>query len=139
MTSGVSPARLAELLDSRVFGIVATVQPDGSPQQTVVWVAREGEDVLFMCAIGSRKERNLRRDPRVTVLVTPAEAPHTYAAVHGTATFEPERAEQLREQLVRKYIGKSWAQHIADTPEAGADRRPITAVRISPRKVVGRL
>ncbi|MER7015072.1 PPOX class F420-dependent oxidoreductase [Saccharopolyspora sp. NPDC000359] len=139
MTSAVSPTRLAELLDSRVFGIVATVQPDGSPQQTVVWVAREGEDVLFMCAVGSRKERNLRRNPRITVLVSSAGAPHTYAAIHGTATFEPERAEQLREQLVRKYIGKSWVQHITDTPEAGADRRPVTAVRITRRKVVGRL
>lgn len=137
--AGVSAAKLAELLDSKTFGIVATVQPDGSPQQSVVWVQRDGEDVLFMSAIGSRKERNLRRDPRVTVLVTPLDAPYTYAAIHGTATFEPELSEELRDELAMKYIGTTYAQHIIDTPEAGHDTRPVTAIRVTPRKIVGRL
>ncbi|MGW1681321.1 hypothetical protein [Saccharopolyspora sp. NPDC002376] len=46
---------------------------------------------------------------------------------------------RLREQLARKYIGKSREQHITDTPAAGADRGPVTAVRITLRKVVSRL
>jgi PPOX class probable F420-dependent enzyme len=137
--TGVPAEKLAELLDTTVFGIVATIQPDGSPQQSVVWVKRDGEDVLFMSAVGSRKERNLRRDPRVTVLVTPSDAPYTYAAIHGTATFEPEHGDELRDELAQKYIGKTYAQHIRDTPEAGADKRPVTAIRVTPRKVVGRL
>jgi methylenetetrahydrofolate reductase (NADPH) len=72
--SGVSADRLHEVLDSPIFATVATIQPDGTPQQSVVWVERDGDDVLFMVGIGSRKERNLRRDPRASVLVCPRRA-----------------------------------------------------------------
>ncbi|MGP4020707.1 PPOX class F420-dependent oxidoreductase [Saccharopolyspora sp. 5N708] len=135
----VSMTKLAELLDSPVFAMVATIQPDGSPQQSVVWVQRDGDDVLFMSAIGSRKERNLRRDPRVSVLVSPPDAPYTYAAISGIATFESVGVRQLRDELSIKYVGKAYAEHIEDTPEAGADRREITAVRVTPTKIAGRL
>lgn len=139
MRSGVSPAKLRELLDSPVFAMVATIQPDGSPHQSVVWVRRDGDDVLFFCAVGSRKEQNLRRDPRVSLLVSPPDAPYTYAAIHGTATFDSVPAHELREELTLKYVGKSYGQHIRDTPAAGADRREITVVRVTSKKVVGRL
>ncbi|MCI2423143.1 PPOX class F420-dependent oxidoreductase [Saccharopolyspora sp. K220] len=135
----VSTTKLADLLDSPVFAMVATIQPDGSPQQSVVWVKRDGDDVLFMSAVGSRKERNLRRDPRVSVLVSPPDAPYTYAAIRGTATFESAGAHQLRDELALKYVGKTYAQHVEDTPEAGTDRREITAIRVTPTKISGRL
>jgi len=135
----VSMTKLADLLDSPVFAMVATIQPDGSPQQSVVWVQRDGADVLFMSAIGSRKERNLRRDPRVSVLVSPPDAPYTYAAIRGIATFESAEVHRLRDALALKYVGKTYAQHIADTPEAGADTREITTVRVTPTKIAGRL
>jgi len=50
----------------RNFGILATVNPDGSPQSSVVWLARDEDDVLISTMIGRRKERNLRHrsEPR---------------------------------------------------------------------------
>jgi PPOX class probable F420-dependent enzyme len=135
---GVSPAKLRRLLDRPVFATVATVQPDGSPHQSVVWVTRDGDDVLFAVAVGSRKERNLRRDPRVSVLLTPPEAPYTYAAVHGSATMREDAADALRDALAVKYTGMSYAEH---HPEAAARHGEVamTAVRVIPERVVGRL
>jgi PPOX class probable F420-dependent enzyme len=136
--SGVSAQRLREVLDSPIFATVATIQPDGTPQQSVVWVERDGDDVLFMVGIGSRKEQNLRRDPRVSVLVCPPEAPYGYAAIRGTALFEPALTERLRDELSIKYIGRTYAEHVEQTPEADADAE-LVAVRVRPGRIAGRL
>jgi PPOX class probable F420-dependent enzyme len=137
VTSGVSPERLRAVLDSPIFATVATIQPDGTPQQSVVWVERDGDDVLFMVGIGSRKERNLRRDPRASVLVCPPEAPYGYAAIRGRAVFEPALSERLRDVLAIKYIGVPYAEHVARTPEAEAG--DVVAVRLVPERTAGRL
>jgi PPOX class probable F420-dependent enzyme len=136
--SGVSAQRLREVLDSPIFATVATIQPDGTPQQSVVWVERDGGDVLFMVGIGSRKERNLRRDPRVSVLVCPPEAPYGYAAIRGTALFEPALTDRLRDELSIKYVGRTYAEHVEQTPEAAADAE-VVAVRVRPGRIAGRL
>lgn len=136
--SGVSTERLREVLDSPVFATVATIQPDGTPQQSVVWVQRDGDDVLFMVGVGSRKERNLRRDPRVSVLVCPPEAPYGYAAIRGAALFEPALTERLRDQLTFKYVGRTYAEHVEQTPEAVTDAE-VVAVRVQPGRIAGRL
>src|SRR5262249_53171086 len=62
---------LKKLLDAPVFVIGATVQPDGSPQVSPVWVKRDGDDLLISTTVGRRKEANLRRDPRVSVVIQP--------------------------------------------------------------------
>ncbi|MHA6627308.1 TIGR03618 family F420-dependent PPOX class oxidoreductase [Pseudonocardia sichuanensis] len=135
---GVSPAKLRRLLDRPVFATVATVQPDGSPHQSVVWVTREGDDVLFAVAVGSRKERNLRRDPRVSVLLTPPEAPYTYAAVHGTAAVRADGGDALRDALAVKYTGMTYAEHNRDAA-ARHGEVAMAVVRVTPERVVGRL
>lgn len=139
VTTGVSARRLRALLDSPVFATVATLQPDGTAQQSVVWVTRDGDDILFMIGAGSRKERNLRRDPRVSLLVSPPDAPYGYAAIRGTATFEPARSNRLRDELSIKYIGTTYAEHVRDTPEAEAGLGEVVAVRVTPEAVAGRL
>ncbi|CAO0828061.1 PPOX class F420-dependent oxidoreductase OS=Streptomyces microflavus OX=1919 GN=HUT09_19225 PE=4 SV=1 [Streptomyces microflavus] len=70
MTAELS-TELKNLLDTPVFVNIATIQPDGSPQVSPVWVTRDGDDVLISTTVGRRKETNLRRDPRVTVVVQP--------------------------------------------------------------------
>jgi PPOX class probable F420-dependent enzyme len=135
--SGVSAERLREVLDSPIFATVATIQPDGTPQQSVVWVDRDGDDVLFVVGVGSRKERNLRRDPRVSVLVCPPDAPYGYAAIRGRAVFEPALAGRLRDDLTMKYVGVPYAEHIARTPEAAVG--DVVAVRLVPERTAGRL
>ena len=127
---------LKKLLDgTRVFATVATVQPDGSPQLSVVWIGRDGDDLLISTTVGRRKEQNLRRDPRITVMVNPADAPYTYAEVRGTATLSTEGGQELIDDLSRRYTGKPYREF---NPAAQEDA-PRVVVRVTPRKVVGRL
>ncbi|HTF53966.1 MAG TPA: TIGR03618 family F420-dependent PPOX class oxidoreductase [Pseudonocardia sp.] len=135
---GVSVARLHRVLDAPIFATVATVQPDGSPHQSVVWVARDGDDVLFVVAVGSRKERNLRRDPRVSVLVSPPEEPYSYAAIQGTASLRAEGSRELRDALALRYTGLSYAEHNIEAA-ARYGEIEITTVRVTPERIVGRL
>ncbi|GAA2771193.1 PPOX class F420-dependent oxidoreductase [Streptomyces lavendulae] len=121
--------------DTPVFATVATIQPDGSPQLSVTWLARDGDDLLFSTTVGRRKETNLRRDPRVTVMINPANAPYTYAEVRGEATLTTEGGPELIDELSRKYTGKDYA----DFNPASADDAQRVVVRITPRKVVGSL
>ena len=62
-------------LDAPEYATIATIQPDGSPQLSVVWVERDGDDLLVSTIEGRRKHANLVRDPRATVLVYPASCP----------------------------------------------------------------
>ena len=57
------------LVDGRNYAVLATVNPDGSPQTSVVWIGRDGADLLFSTVAGRVKHRNMLRDPRVSVTV----------------------------------------------------------------------
>ncbi|WP_058045738.1 PPOX class F420-dependent oxidoreductase [Streptomyces roseifaciens] len=125
---------LKKLLDdSPVFATVATIQPDGSPQLTVTWLTRDGDDLLISTTVGRRKETNMRRDPRVTVMINPHNAPYTYAEVRGTASLTTEGGQKLINELSRKYTGKDYA----DFNPAAKDDAERVVVRVTPRKVVG--
>ena len=68
MGIALSPATL-RLLDGRNYAVLATVNPDGSPQTSVMWIGRDGGDLLFSTVEGRVKHRNMLRDPRVSVTV----------------------------------------------------------------------
>ncbi|GGV53789.1 hypothetical protein GCM10010277_51910 [Streptomyces longisporoflavus] len=127
--------KLKALLDTPVFVSVATIQPDGSPQVSPVWVKRDGNDLLFSTTVGRRKETNLRRDPRVTVLLQPFDAPYTYAEIRGEAAMTTEGGQELIDELALKYTGLKYAEF--NPSSADDDTRVV--VRVTPRKVVGRL
>nr|WTB32739.1 PPOX class F420-dependent oxidoreductase [Streptomyces sp. NBC_00830] len=126
---------LRSLLDTPVFVTVATIQPDGSPQLSPVWVKRDGDDVLFSTTRGRRKEQNLSRDPRVSVVVQPFAAPYTYAEIRGVAALTTEGGDELIDELSVKYTGKKYAEF---NPASGDDDERVV-VRITPRKIVGRI
>ncbi|MEE1737215.1 PPOX class F420-dependent oxidoreductase [Streptomyces sp. BE147] len=124
---------LKNLLDTPVFVTIATIQPDGSPQLSPVWVKRDGDDVLISTTLDRRKEKNLRRDPRVTVIVQPADNPYAYAEIRGTATVTTDGGQELINELAQKYTGKKYAEF----NPSSVDDAPRVVVRITPRKVVG--
>ncbi|MEU1377688.1 PPOX class F420-dependent oxidoreductase [Streptomyces triculaminicus] len=121
--------------DNPVFATVATVQPDGSPQLSVTWIKRDGDDLLISTTVGRRKESNLRRDPRATIMINPPNAPYTYVEVRGTAAITTEGGNELIDELSRKYTGKDYADF---NPAAGQDAQRVV-VRVSPRRTVGSL
>ncbi|GAA0450689.1 PPOX class F420-dependent oxidoreductase [Streptomyces stramineus] len=120
--------------DAPVFAAVATLQPDGSPQMSVTWITHDGNDLLIATGAESRKAKNLRRDPRVTVMINPPNAPYTYVEVRGTATVSAEGGRELLDELSRKYTGLAYA----DFDPAQGDME-LVAVRVTPVKVVGSL
>ncbi|MBV6697093.1 PPOX class F420-dependent oxidoreductase [Kitasatospora aureofaciens] len=122
--------RAKALIDGKSFAVVSTIQPDGSPQSSVVWVKRDGEDILFSTVEGRRKHLNLVKDPRITLVVNPPESPYEYFEVRGEVSLTTEGGRELINELALKYRGEevyNW-----DGPE---DVRVV--VRITPRKVVG--
>ncbi|MFS4091335.1 PPOX class F420-dependent oxidoreductase [Streptomyces sp. AF1A] len=127
--------RLKSLLDGKVFIVVGTVQPDGSPQMSPVWVKRDGDDLLFSTTVDRRKKKNLDRDPRVSVVVMNPEQPYEYAEIRGTATMTTEGGQELIDELSLKYTGKKYAEF---NPASAQDAERVV-VRISPQKVVGML
>ncbi|MEV7603341.1 PPOX class F420-dependent oxidoreductase [Kitasatospora sp. NPDC089797] len=124
--------RAKALIDGKSFAVVSTIQPDGSPQSSVVWVKRDGDDILFSTVEGRRKHLNLVKDPRVSILVNPPENPYEYLEVRGSVTLTTEGGRQLIDELAAKYRGVD--EYTWDGPE---DVRVV--VRLTPRKVVGEI
>lgn len=90
------------------YGIASTVRPDGSPQQTVVWVDYDGENVVFNTADGRAKPRFIRQNPNVSLTVLDPENPFRWIAVSGPAELSEEGAAEHIEKLSYKYNGKSY-------------------------------
>ncbi|GGL11187.1 hypothetical protein GCM10010094_85070 [Streptomyces flaveus] len=127
--------KLKEVLDSRVFVTVATLQPDGSPHQSVVWVGRQGDNLLFVTGVDKVKVRNLRRDPRLSVTVNPPDDPYGYAVISGTARFESVGARERMDELAVKYTGKTYAEH---NPQSYATLPELVTIHITPEKIAAR-
>jgi PPOX class probable F420-dependent enzyme len=95
----------ADLFRGRNWGTVTTLREDGSPHSTPVWIDTDGESVLFNTAVGRAKEQHLRRDPRVSVVVLPAEDQQSgYVSVTGTAEIIEDGAVDHIHKLAKKYV-----------------------------------
>ena len=116
--------------DSVEFATIATIEPDGQPQLSVIWISRDGDDLLVSTVAGRRKHRNLERDPRCTVLLFPKDAPYSYVEVRGTASMTREGGRELIDEHARNYTGAE--RYTADD---GTDNVRVV-VRITPDKVV---
>lgn len=99
------PEAARALLDERSFATVATLEPDGSPHTSIVWIAREGETVVFSTVLGRRKTDNMVRDPRVSVLVMHPERPYSYLEVRGRVEMTEQGGRELIDALAAKYRG----------------------------------
>lgn len=119
------------LLNEPEYAVLATVEPDGRPQLSVVWVARSHDDVLISTVRGRRKEVNLRRDPRATLLVYPADDPQEYVEVRGSVTVEDDPTGSLIQALSHKYTGGPY------TEDEGTDHERVI-LRLRPEYVVHR-
>jgi PPOX class probable F420-dependent enzyme len=103
------------LLDGRNYAVLATVNPDGSPQTSVVWVGRDGADLFFSTVEGRVKHRNMARDPRVSVTVIDSADPENYVELRGRVMMTPDVGRRVDTQLSWKYDGRDPGE---DRPEA---------------------
>lgn len=116
-----------KLFDAANYATLTSINPDGGPQSTVVWVRTDGDDILVSTVKGRRKPRNFEREPRVSILVIDPADPYRYAEVRGSVTMEDDPEGALIEELSLKYTGNSWE-------EPPGNERLI--VRIHPDKVI---
>ena len=85
---------------------VATIEPDGTPHVTPVWVDTDGEHILFNTAKGRAKHRNLLRNPNVAVSVVDKADDYRTLWVKGTAEMIEEGADEHIDKLAKKYLGQ---------------------------------
>jgi PPOX class probable F420-dependent enzyme len=106
---GVLPESARAVLESDALAHLVTLNRDGSPQVSIVWVGLDGDDILSAHLRDQQKLRNVRRDPRVAVsLETQTTNPHglrEYLVVHGRATIEEGGAPELLQELAHTYLG----------------------------------
>jgi PPOX class probable F420-dependent enzyme len=117
------------LFDANTYPIVATLNADGSPQTSVVWARTDGDTVIFSTTRGRVKERNIARDPRVSVTVFDLENPYRYVEVRGTAEVVDEGGRELIDELSQAYHGKPF------NAEPESVRRCL--VRVTPTRITG--
>ena len=100
------PDGLIALLRQPSPCFLATVMPDGSPQLTQTWVDTDGAHVIINTVQGSQKVRNIERDPRVAVVVSPRDNPSRYFQVRGRVLeITTEGAVDHIEALAQRYTG----------------------------------
>ena len=106
MPATISPGFL-KLLQEPAFCQLATLMPDGSPQNTQVWVDTDGEHILINTAQGRQKERNVQRDPRVAVNVVDPTNAWRIGMVRGRVVeVTTDGADELIDQLAKKYLNE---------------------------------
>ncbi len=104
--SGVIPEKYRDLFSKRAFASLGTIMPDGQPQVTPVWCDLEGDHVIFNSAKGRQKDRNVRRDPRVSLAVIDPENPYRYLEIRGRVVEITEQgASEHIDKMAKKYLG----------------------------------
>ena len=102
------PDKYKDLLSGKkAFASLATLMPDGTPQVTPVWFDYDGKNLLFNSARGRQKDRNVRRDPRVTLTIADPENPYRYVEVRGRVVdITQEGAADHIDKMAKKYLDK---------------------------------
>ncbi len=101
------PEEAKAVLDQPNLAHIATINPDGSPQVTPVWIDHEGDSILFNTAAGRQKPRNLERDPRVSISVHNAENPYQPLIIQGKVQeITEDGADEHINALAKKYLNE---------------------------------
>ena len=128
------PASARVILEGPNLAHVVTLNPDGAPQVSCVWVGVEGDEIVFGSLGPWRKLRNLERDERIALSIeSPQQNPmgmREYLVIQGTARVETGGAPELLQQLAHIYIGPDAVFPPMDDPPPGSVVR-ITVDRLS--------
>ena len=107
------PQEYRDLLDERpVLVSLATVQPDGQPQVTPIWIDMEGDLLRINTVKGRQKYVNMDERPMVTVLAIDPDNAFRYIEVRGRVTKITEEGGNAHiDTLAKKYTGADYAWH----------------------------
>ncbi len=130
------PASARTLIESGAHGHLATVNPNGSPQQTVVWAGIEDGELCVPALTPRRKLRNVERDPRVVITFESAEGDDVtglrfYLGIRGRARVTEGGAPDLLRRLAPHYLEPGVKFPRGDDPPEG------WIMRIAPERIYG--
>ncbi len=100
------------VLDGTPLAHLASVQPDGAPHSVPVWIGTHADRVAILTGPNSRKARNLRRDPRIAISLTPPDNPFQPVLIRGRVVewLEGDPAWEIVDQISAKYIGGPYSR-----------------------------
>jgi len=131
------PQEIRNLIESGCHAHLVTLNRDGSPQVTVVWVGLEGDEVVAGHLPRNRKVRNIERDPRVAISLEAttksAMGLTEYAVLYGEARIQQGGAPELLQRLAAVYIGPGVKFPPMDSPPPGY----LTRIRVMKIEGVG--
>ena len=105
--AGVIPDKYTDLFKKKAFANLATLNADGSPQVTPVWIDYDGKDLIVNTAEGRVKDRNLKRDGRVAVAIIDPDNPYRYLGVEGKVKeITKDGADAHIDKMAKKYLGQ---------------------------------
>jgi PPOX class probable F420-dependent enzyme len=104
MSPGI-PEELAPLLDSTAVALVSTIGPEGEPQTTPLWFVWKDGAVHFSLVDGRQKLRNLRRDPRTSVVIVDPAEPTRYLELRGRVQLVADPELALEREVATRYRG----------------------------------
>ncbi len=100
------PEKFKDLVDKKSFAHLGTLMPDGSPQVTPVWWDFDGTHILVNSARGRQKDKNMRRDPRVSFEVSDPDNPYRHMEIRGRVVeITEEGARDHIDKMAKKYMG----------------------------------
>jgi PPOX class probable F420-dependent enzyme len=124
------PASHLALVDGPFTVVLSTVMPDGQPQTTPIWCNRQGDFIFINVMKGFRKEKNMRANPKVSLLIYDPQNPLHNIEIRGRVVeMTEEGAIAHNDELARLYLGKPDAKFFGDAVPAELQSR-YTPVRV---------
>ena len=127
------PDSARAVLEGPVLAHLVTLEPDGRPQVSIVWIGLDGDELVAAHLPEHRKVRNIRRDPRVALSIEAGTRNEIgldeYIVIHGNARVTEGGAPELLQRLARTYLGPDVKFPPMDNPPAGYITH-ITVVRV---------
>ena len=131
MTAKLSE-RARAFLQERRFAVLGTINKDGSPQLTTMWYLLEGDTIVMNTKAGRTKERNMRRDPRISVCVADG---YDYVTITGRAEMidDPQIAQHDIFRLATRYDGIESAKQ---QMEEKFSKETRVSLRLKPEQII---
>jgi len=124
------PGEVRELIEGGAHAHLVTLNPDGSPQVTLVWIGLDGDEIVAAHLPRNQKVRNIERDPRVAISLEAgtksAMGLTEYAVLYGQARIQEGGAPELLQRLAQVYIGPGVKFPPMDNPPSGY----VTRIRV---------
>lgn len=105
--SSVIPEKYADILDSKSLAHIATIGPNGAPQNNPVWFDWDGSQVKFSQTKTRQKYKNLQRDSRISLSIVDPENPYRYLELRGQVSkVEEDPENEFINAMAKKYLDK---------------------------------